>query len=177
MTAETDFDFGAMPDDEVTVSEEPVKGTRRMSQAGGKRRGRKPGTARLTGLQKQLSTELFTAGTMVGMMLPVTGIYVCEQADAFTKSVVQLASSRPEWISALENLAQLEPGLIIGRTVFGIGAAIMVDRGRIEPDRQILKLLGVYSAWRRLEANQSGDRTDASFTAGDPPAGAFIPVA
>jgi hypothetical protein len=116
---------------------------------------------------------MFQAGAMVGFGLPVTGYYVCQESDAFTKAVVQLASHRPEWIDALEHLADIQPGIIVGRTVVGIGAAIAVDRERISPDRKFLQFLGVAAAYHAVN---NPDETPEEGNAYSPPPAKFNPL-
>lgn len=136
-------------------------GTTRSSTGGAPRRtGRRVGVKRLEVLQRKLSGEVFTVGSMAGFAVPVTGMYICQESDAFTKAVVELASKRSEWVTALENIADIQPGLVVGRTAFGIGAALAVDRKRAEPDSRIMMALGVYQAWKsindKIEPGEAG---------------------
>jgi hypothetical protein len=117
---------------------------------------------------------MFQAGAMIGMGLNTTGYYICQESDNFTRAVIDLASSRPEWVDALENIANVQPGLVIGRTFIGIGAAVAVDRGRANPERQFMKLLGVYSAWYAVQNPQESEVEGSRYE--PPPAGAFVPV-
>lgn len=182
MTAEVlenaGFDFS-----DVAEQAEPVSGPLpRGSGTPGTSRGTRTTTRgsraekRINELQKKLSGEMFTAGGLIGMGLPVTGYYVCQESDAFTKAVTELAQARPEWIEALEKIANVGPGLIVGKTVLGIGAAIGVDRHRIDPEKsRMMKFLGVYKAWRAIEdKKEPGDYS--GYTPSAPPAGAFVPV-
>jgi hypothetical protein len=118
---------------------------------------------------------MFQAGAMIGMGLHTTGMYICQESDAFTKAVMQLASTRPEWIDALENIANIQPGLVIGRTALGIGASLAVDRGRLDPEKQFAKFLGVYSAYKAWNDNIDISKVEGSAYT-PPPAGAFVPV-
>jgi hypothetical protein len=169
------------PDDDNwdDITDESVKSTpgpiRNKGAGGGTgaRRGRRPAAKKLEGLQQRLSGEMFAAGTMIGFGLPTTGIYICQESDAFTKAVVELASSRAEWINALEHLASIEPGVIIGRTVFGIGAAIAVDREKIEPDRRLLGFLGVTQAYMKVHEKGPVMEEGSAYT---PPPATFRPI-
>lgn len=159
--------------EQVTEKERPAGTTRSSSKAtptGGARRGRPRKNQKLTDLQEKLSGQMYQAGFLVGLPLPVTGYYVCQESDSFTKAVVELAATRPEWINALENIARLEPGLIIGRTAIGIGGAMAVDRRRASPDSPFMRFLGVYNAWQKLEQKKDpGERPDVASNYQPPP--------
>lgn len=168
-------DFEDITDDKVKATPpvtSPSRGRGSAPPVTGRRRGR-PALKRLDTLQKRLSSEMFQAGAMVGFGLPVTGMYVCQESDAFTKAVVQLASSRVEWIEALEHIADIQPGLVVGRTVVGIGASIAVDRERIPPDRKFLQFLGVTSAYLKIQEHVDTEEGNAY----QPPPSKFVPVA
>ena len=177
MSADTET---ALPDglgfDFSDIEPEAVSGTLGASRTGAPRKRRGPGKTRLTALQKKLSQEMFQAGTLCGLALPVTGYYIGQESDAFTHAMIQLASSRPEWIEALEHVADIGPGLVIGRTAIGIGASFAVDRGRADPEKKAMMFLGVYSAWKAI--HQPGEpRTEEGSAYTPPPSGAFVPVA
>lgn len=169
------FDFSDITEDTVESASGPLTGSRGTSRAstGGTRRRRSASSKKLDVLQKKLSSEMFQAGAMIGMGLHVTGYYVCQESDSFTKAVVQLAARRPEWIEALEHLADVQPGITVGRTVMGIGAAMAVDRGKANPEKNFMKFLGVYGAWKAVQ--DGGNQVEgSSYT--PPPAEAFVPL-
>jgi hypothetical protein len=166
----------ALPDEEVKTDEPGAQKTgqsRGTRSTGGARRGRRP-VKRLENLQSRLSKEMFQAGTMIGFGVPVTGLYICQESDAFTKAVVELAGHRPEWIEALEHIADIQPGIVVGRTIVGVGAAIAVDRKRIDPEQnQFIRFLGVYSAYKRLKDKiPEGEEGNAY----RPPPASFSPI-
>jgi hypothetical protein len=117
---------------------------------------------------------MFQAGTLIGMGLNTTGYYICQESDNFTKAVVQLAAKRPEWVEALEHIADIQPGLVIGRTVVGIGASLAVDRGRADPERHFMKFLGVYAAWQSVQNPDQEGLNVHGYS--PPPAGQYVPV-
>lgn len=174
-----DDEFDDVTIESVAAAPEPPvsssRGARRSGGSGAKRTS--SATRRLNTLQERLSKEMFTAGALIGMGLPVTGYFVCQDSDNFTKAVVQLAGKRPEWVEALEHLADIGPGLVVGKTVIGIGASLAVDRGRADPEKQFMKFLGVYSAWQAVQGEgrpAGGPVPDGSrFT---PPPVTFRPV-
>jgi hypothetical protein len=174
-TATPDIDWaGEFSGESVQAVPGPLAGSRGTRSSTGTGRGRRSGKAKLESLQKRLSSEMFQAGTLIGLGVPTTGYYICQESDSFTKAVIQLASKRPEWIAALENLADIQPGIIVGRTLVGIGASFAVDRGRADPERQMMKFLGVYSAWYAVNNPEGGPVEGSSYS---PPPATYQPVA
>lgn len=159
----------------------PKTGT---SRTGGTRRGRRVSDKRLTDLQQKLSSEMFQAGAMIGLGLPVTGYYVCQESDNFTNAVVQLAAKNSNWVAALENIAMVGPGIAVGRTVLGIGAAMATDRfyrtngeTGLHPDRRSAMFLGVTSAYYAVHPPEGmSNNGDSPNGYRPPPHGGFNPV-
>lgn len=181
MTAESvlesaGFDYSSLNDDNVTAQDGPLSGSRssRTTTTTGTRR-RRASKNRLDSLQVKLSQQMFMAGTMIGLGLPTTGYYACQESDAFTKAVIQLAAKRPEWVEALEHLADIQPGIIVGRTCIGLGAALAVDRGRADPDKRVMAFLGVTNAYYASREGGEYDSEPGSAYA-PPPSPAFTPV-
>lgn len=177
--SETTVDWDSAAEQaEFTGNTMPRSGTR----TGGARRGRRVSDKRLAELQTKLSSEMFQAGAMIGMGVPVTGYYICQESDNFTNAVVSLAAKKSEWIAALENIAMLGPGIAIGRTVLGMGAALAADRyyrtsgeKGLNPDKQIAAFLGVTSAYYSVHPPEGyGHGTGNGFE--PPPHGSFVPV-
>lgn len=147
----------------------------------GTRRSSSRLTKRLDILQKQLSGQVFQAGSMIGLGLPVTGYYIAQESSNFTEAIVTLARKRTEWIEALEHVADIAPGITIGRTVLGIGASLGVDRyhrtdgkSGFSPDKRACAFLGVTAAYYAVH----GEENNASSQAGvyqEPPT-VFQPV-
>lgn len=133
----------------------------------GTRRGARRGTKRLETLQNRLSTQMFQAGGMISLGLPVTGTYICQEAERFPDAIIQMASKRADWIEALEKVADIGPGITIGRTVLGIAASMGTDRyhrtngeSGFDPDKRACQFLGVtaayYSVYKEGNATESG---------------------
>lgn len=166
------FDFSDLTDDTAEPVAE-IRGTRNTNPGAPQRR-RRAAKTKLNELHKQLSQQMFMAGTMVGMALPVTGYYACQEADSFTRAVVDLAATRPEWVEALQYLANIQPGLLIARTAVGLGAALAVDRKRADPDKKLMQLLGVTAAYYAVQPKpDQGIEEGSAYT---PPPGAFHPI-
>jgi hypothetical protein len=155
------------------------------SRAGRTPRGRRVSDKRLQSLQQKLSTEMFSAGAMIGLGVPVTGYYICQESENFTTAVCQLASHRTEWVTALENIALLGPGLIVGRTALGMGAALAADRyyrtggeTGLDPTRQVAMFLGVSAAYYAVHPPEGkNNAAKGSGFAPPPNSGVFVPVA
>jgi len=151
----------------------PLTGSRGTTPRRGRPRGSRS-QKKLEALQSRLSSEMFQAGTLIGFGVPTTGYYICQESNTFTAAVVQLAAKRPEWIEALEHIADIQPGLVIGRTVVGIGASLAVDRGRADPEKSFMKFLGVYAAYQAVH-NPDLEGVDVHGYQ-PPPSGQFVPV-
>jgi len=169
---DADLDF-ELDDDKITAEAHmPRSGTSRTATGGQRKTTRR--TKRLDTLQKALSAEMFTAGTMISFALNTTGYYICQESDTTTQAIVDLAATRPEWIKALERVSDISPGLTIGKTTLGIAVAIAVDREKVKPDKVIAKLLGVTAAYDAV--HEEGDDVNAGNGYQPPPHGSFVPL-
>jgi hypothetical protein len=123
---------------------------------------------------------MFQAGGMIALGMPVTGTYICQEAERFPDAIIELARKRTDWVDALEKIADVGPGITIGRTVLGIGAAMGTDRyhrsnGKtgFDPDKRACQFLGVTAAYYSVY------KDDENASAGNfapPPHGVFQPV-
>jgi hypothetical protein len=173
---EDDLDtFEDIAPESVKASPAPVTGSRGTNRSPGGAKRTSAQTRKLNNLQARLSKEMFTAGAMIGMGLHVTGYYIGQESDNFTQAIVTLASKRPEWVEALEHIADVGPGLTVGRTVLGMGAALAVDRGRADPEKQFMKFLGVTAAWQAV-TNPAGGGAKIDGSRYVPPPSEFRPV-
>lgn len=139
---------------------------------------------RVTTLQSALTQQMFQAGTVIGLAMPATGYYIAQESDQFCGAITRLASKDPRYLEALENLASIGPGVIIGRTVIGIGCAIGTDRYHrsdgergIDPAKRVAMLLGVSQAYYEVygEDGMQDAASNAGFAA-PPPAARFAPI-
>jgi hypothetical protein len=158
----------------------------RTSRTGstGAPRGRRVSDKRLSSLQEKLSSEMFQAGAMIGLGAPVTGYYIGQESDNFTNAIVQLAAKNSNWVAALENVAMLGPGIAVGRTVLGIGAAMAADRfyrtegqSGLDPMKRSAMFLGVTGAYFAVHPPEGSQEYDAASSAYQPPPhSGFSPV-
>ena len=181
--SETEVDWGDAADNAEFTGNTTPKTSRTTT---GGTRGRRVSDKRLQALQEKLSGEMFTAGGMIGFGLPVTGYYICQESDNFTTAVVHLAAKNSHWVAALENIAMLGPGLAVGKTVLGIGAAMAADRyyrsggeTGLDPERRAAMFLGVTSAYYAVHPPE-GMNYGANSANGNgfqpPPHGNFSPL-
>lgn len=179
----TDVEFD---DDFADIDPGDVKSstTLRTSRTGIKRpsSGRKPSAKRLGDLQAKLSSQMFQAGAVIGFGLPVTGYFISQESDNFTNAITQLAAKKVEWVKALEQVADIQPGITIGRCVLGIGVALSVDRRsealeyRSPRFQRIAAFMGVAAAYHAVYESR-GDSADYANGGGfSPPPGQFVPV-
>lgn len=181
MTATTeDYDWSDL-EEKVAVRDTnvmPRTGTSRTPT--GARRGSSRKAVKLERLQTALSGQMFQAGTMIGLGLPVTGYYIAQESNNFSTAIVQLAQKRAEWLDALEKVADIAPGITVGRTVLGIAASMGADRyhrsggeSGLNPDKRAAQFLGVtaayYAVYKENDASEAGVYTPA-------PNAVFVPV-
>ena len=179
VTAE-EFDWSDVDDSKAELRETnvmPRTGTTRT----GARRGRPRSTKRFDNLQKSLSQQMFQAGAIIGFGLPVTGYYIAQESDSYVSAILQLAAKKPEWLEALEKVADIGPGITVGRTTLGIVAAMGADRfhrtegqAGFSPDRRALQFLGVSAAYQAVHGDEDNASPDSY---AEPPHGTFVPVA
>jgi hypothetical protein len=180
-TAAEDFDFSDVEDKAEVRESNVLPRTSRGSSSPPRSTGRRGSRSakRLNDLKSKLSTQMFQSGSMIALGLPVTGTYVCQQAEVFPDAIIDLASTRADWIDALEKVANVGPGITVGRTILGIGAAMGADRWHrtngesgFSPDKRACQFLGVTAAYYAVHKEDEDAVPD--FT--PPPHGAFVPV-
>lgn len=182
-TITQDYDWSDL-EDKVEVRDTNVMprdagtGTGRTPTGARRRSSRK--SAKLDQLQTALSGQMFQAGSMIGLGLPVTGYYVAQESHNFSTAIVQLASKRAEWIDALEKVADIAPGITVGRTVLGIAASMGADRyhrtggeSGLDPDKRAAQFLGVTAAYYAVYKEQDAS---AGVTYAPAPHAAYQPV-
>lgn len=179
-TTDQDYDWSDL-EDKVEVRPDNVMprqpGTARTPT--GARRGARRGSKRLDTLRANLSKQMFQAGGMIALGLPVTGTYICQQSEPFPEAIIQLAAKRAEWIDALEKVADVGPGITVGRTVLGIAAAMGTDRyhrtngeSGFDPDKRACQFLGVTAAY--YSVYEEGKSAPGPFV--PPPVPTYQPV-
>jgi hypothetical protein len=175
-----DYDWSDLEDKTEVRDSNTMPRTGTARTPSGARRASRRGTKKLDDLQKALSTQMFQAGGMIALGMPVTGTYICQEAERFPDAIIELARTRADWIDALEKVANVGPGITVGRTVLGIAAAMGADRyhrtdgkSGFSPDKRAAQFLGVSAAY--YSVYKEGDNASTS-TYTPPPHGAFVPV-
>lgn len=173
-------DFSDLDDGSVKVADSNVMPRVSSSRSGGTR-GRRPAQKKLDSLKANLSKQMFQAGAMIGLGMPVTGYYIGQESDNFCDAIVALAAKKADWIDALEHVADIGPGIAVGRTVLGVGAALGADRywrtsgeSGLDPDKRAAMFLGVTSAYYAVHP-EDADAAPQSYN--PPPNAVFVPVA
>jgi hypothetical protein len=124
---------------------------------------------------------MFQAGAMIGFGLPVTGYYIAQESDNFTGAVIQLASKKTAWVTALEQVADIQPGITIGRVTLGMMTALSVDRRkealeyRSERFQKLAAFMGVATAYEQVY--NGGNNNGAAAGTFVPPPQQYQPVA
>jgi hypothetical protein len=184
VTATVDWD-AVDENSEFTGNTMPrTPGGSRTGGTGGARRGRRVSDKRLSDLQSKLSNEMFQAGGMIGLGMPVTGYYIAQESDNFTNAIVTLAAKNSNWVAALENVAMVGPGITVGRTVLGIGAAMASDRyhrtggeSGLDPMKRSAMFLGVTTAYLAVHPPEGmRDYNASEGTYQPPPHSGFNPI-
>lgn len=176
-----------MEDDFTDIADaaepEPAPATSRTTAGTRKRKPatRSRPTKRVADLRDALAKQMFTAGTVIGLAMPVTGYYIAAESDPFCDAIIRLASKDSRYLDALESLAAIGPGVVIGRTVVGIGCAMGVDRWAksegqrgFSPEKRAAMLLGVSAAYYEVYGSENGDQPASGYA--PPPNPVYVPV-
>lgn len=184
MSADTDFDFSDVAEESEAAESNVLPrqpSTSRTGRSTGTRRGGRPAVKRLNTLKDNLSAQMFQMGMMTGMALPVTGYYIAQESDQFCDAMIKLASKKTEWIEALEQVANIGPGIIVGRTVLGTACALGVDRWHktegqsgVNPDKRAAMFLGVSAAYHAVYDREENASDTTVYV--PPPGGTFAPI-
>lgn len=127
--------------------------TQTMSTGGGKARGTKL-EKRLERIQADFTSQGVKMGAIVGRYLPVTGLVLATRSDRFSAAICRLAMAHPEWVDALDRVAQTEPFFEIGECLAAVALSVGVDMGRINPESGPAQLLGITALWVELNRNE-----------------------
>jgi hypothetical protein len=108
--------------------------------------GRPRGTASdrsIAEVQDAIQQKFDEAFAVVSLGLPVTGTYGVENSEKAVKALISIAKRRPKLLKALLKVADGADGIEIGRYMLGIGVALQVDMGRMQPDALPARVTGV----------------------------------
>jgi hypothetical protein len=109
-----------------------------------KERGIDPALNRVA---EELADDIRLFGTMAGVIYPVTGYYLLENADAFTTAIVKLAAKNPRVLRVLHRAAQVAPVYTVAQTLVGTAVAVQVDMNKMDAHSFAAQRTGVDRAF------------------------------
>ena len=98
-------------------------------------------------VQESLSDDLKLFGTLCGPLLPVTGYYVIDNADAFTIALLKLCKNQQRLLRVLYRAGQVAPVYHVAKTVAGVAYSIQVDTKGADAHSMPGERLGVARAF------------------------------
>lgn len=107
-------------------------------------------SSQLQRIKEELADDLRLLGMLAGPLLPVTGYYVIDHADAFTIAVLKLAKNNQSVLRVLHRVAQVAPIYTVAETVAGTAYSIQVDTKKADPHNTIAQRLGVERAYNQV---------------------------
>jgi len=113
--------------------------------------------SQLQRVQEELADDLRLIAALAGPMLPVTGFYLFDRADAFTIALLKLAKNNQRMLRVMHRVAQVAPVYTIGETVAGVAYSIQVDTQRADPHTVVGQRLGVSKAYSQVYPEASED--------------------
>lgn len=124
---------------------------RRVANAGTTRRaaGRSI-DQRADRIQKSLDVQAFKFGAMISRVVPVTGTTIMKRSEKTSAALVTIARRKPEYLDALEKVAEFEHVMDLAEFVAAILAALAVDFNQMNPDGFAAKALGVTETYHEL---------------------------
>jgi hypothetical protein len=109
-----------------------------------KERGIDPALNRIA---EELADDVKLFGTMAGVVYPVTGYYLLENADAFTIALVKLAAKNPSILRILHRAAQVAPVYTVAQTLVGVAVSVQVDMNKMDAHSFAAERTGVDKAF------------------------------
>jgi hypothetical protein len=103
--------------------------------------------SQLQRVQEELADDLRLLGVMAGPMLPVTGYYLFENADAFTTALLKLCKNNQRALRVLHRAASVAPVYEVAKDAAGVFYAVQVDLKKLEPNTTVSERLGVKRAY------------------------------
>lgn len=101
-------------------------------------------------VQDELADDLRLLAVMAGPLLPVTGVYVFENADPFVVAVLKMCKNNPRALRVLHRAATVAPIYEVAKDCAGVFYAIQVDMHRLDPQTTVSQRLGVREAYLKV---------------------------
>lgn len=121
--------------------------TTSSSTASAKSSGLDPSLARVA---EELADDIKLLGTLAGVMYPVTGYYLVDNADPFTIALIKLAGKNPAILRVLHRAAQVAPIYTVLETIAGVAVSVQVDMDKIDPHSFASTHTGVERAYNEV---------------------------
>lgn len=94
-------------------------------------------------IQDQFEEQLNTILSLFSLAMPVTGVYATENSEKAVTALFNIAKRRPKLLAALSKTADGIDAVAIGQYALGIGVALQVDLGRMDPHSLPARAFGV----------------------------------
>jgi len=101
-------------------------------------------------IQEELADDLRLLGVMAGPLLPVTGVFVFENADPFTTALLKLCKNNQRALRVLHRAASVAPIYEVAKDCAGVFYAVQVDMKKLEPHNTESQRLGVERAYNQV---------------------------
>ena len=124
--------------------------------------------SQLQRVQEELADDLRLLATLAGPLMPVTGMYVFEQADPFTIALLKLAKNNQRVLRVLHRAAQVAPIYTVAQTLAGTAYAVQVDINKADPHNMIGRRLGVERAYDLVHADEQQNMNGSASFQGPP---------
>lgn len=118
---------------------------------------------------EEIADDIKLLGTFAGLMYPVTGYFLIENADPFTVALVKLAGKNPAFLKILHRTAQVAPIYEVLKGLAGVGVAVQVDLDKIEPHSFAAEHTGVGKAYDAVYPNGKNEYSNNGFNQEGPP--------
>lgn len=115
--------------------------------------------SQLQRVQEELADDVKLLAVLAGPMLPVTGLYLFEHADAFTTAILKLAKNNPNVLRVLHRAAQIAPIYTVAETVAGTAFSVQVDLQKADPHNMVAQRLGVTRVYDQIHPEEQSNVT------------------
>ena len=117
------------------------------------------GVAQLQKIQSELADDLRLLAVMAGPLLPVTGMYVWDNADPFTAALLKLCKNNQRALRILHRAATVAPIYEVAKDCAGVFYAIQVDMHKLEPHNTVSQRLGVERVYNNVYPESTNGNT------------------
>lgn len=121
--------------------------------------------AELDQLAYDIAKEIAMFGKVTSRALPVFGVTCVKRASAAGEVCKFYAAKYPAVFDALNTVAAVGPAIEAGEIVAELGAALLVDAGRMTPDALFAQMLGVTATYLEVYPPEN-EGSDYGTTAG-----------